>query len=52
MPVRVIILARHIFLLKLGTVLLHISSGSWLTHQGTPLLDTLTALLSQLGVQV
>lgn len=51
-PVRIIVLAGNILLLKLGVVLLDIcSSRSWLADQRAPLLNTLCTPLGQLCVQ-
>ena len=51
-PVRVIVLARHILLLKLWVVLLDVShSGCWFADQRPPLLDMLFCCLLKLVQQ-
>ena len=53
LPIRIIVLAGNILLLKLGVVLLHVSnSHSCLAHQRPPLPNVLTALLSKTAVQL
>ncbi len=53
LPIRIIVLASNILLLKLGVVLLHISNPhSCLAHQRPPLPSVLTAPLTKTAVQL